>query len=305
MQVDKMHKFVILPSYYDAISELPKEKQDEFLGALVRYGVAGIEPEFSDPTLRMLFKLARPNLDSSVTHFDTQKKNANRGGRPKNPSKNPHENPRKNPNENPHKNPSKNRDSESECDSDSDSDMDSESECDNNLINQKEKIQKEKQPQKTSPVAVACATEPGLQANTGKQEFFEELARSQSGKDLKPKHKTSDELKVYLSAFNQLFGTKYRPVDSRLVKFKTRRKNLSLEDIITSLLLMSNEKYYKGDNDSNWRATPEYHLRNDTNITKFFEGKDDTEMRCNAREVIEENWEYYLAHPFWTGEEEM
>ena len=106
---------VILPSYYEAIKDLPDADRLQIYDAIVRYGLYGEIIEMS-PMIKSMFTLIKPNIDSSQNRYRAAKENGSLGGRPKKPEKNQTQNQTANQTQNQDK----------EKDSDFDKNMDSE-----------------------------------------------------------------------------------------------------------------------------------------------------------------------------------
>jgi hypothetical protein len=114
----KRKSFAFYWSFKDAMAEL--ENKDDRLAiyeALTDYAFLGIEPTGLNHVCRIIWKLIKPNLESSMKRYDTCVSNGEKGaeygtlgGRPrkKNPKENPKENPKDNPKENPKENPKDN-----------------------------------------------------------------------------------------------------------------------------------------------------------------------------------------------------
>lgn len=116
------------------------------------------------------------------------------------------------------------------------------------------------------------------ETNEDKHECIEkeiEIEKEKENKKEKPlrsAHSASRlEFDFYLWCFNKLFGREFLFSAERQKKLQTRRNKFTLEEIITSLELMATKKFFQGDNERGWIATPEYHLRNDENIIRFLE----------------------------------
>ena len=62
----------------EAVEQIPRDKGDELIAALVRYGSFGEEPEFDDWGLEGLFTVLRGDIDNSL-----KARYENKGGRPK------------------------------------------------------------------------------------------------------------------------------------------------------------------------------------------------------------------------------
>lgn len=69
--------FIFYKSFYEAISELPKDIRLEVLTAIIEYGLYGRLPESLKPFARGMFTLIKPNLDANITRFE----NGSKGGR--------------------------------------------------------------------------------------------------------------------------------------------------------------------------------------------------------------------------------
>lgn len=272
---DNQRKFTALYSYYDAVEDLPIEEQDTFLGAVMRYGLAGIEPEFEDKSLVRLFKLVRPIVDSSVVRLSTLTANGKRGGRPTKKTK--LETNQKTKAKTKCENQSKNRDSESECDSDSDKDSESKSNINKKNIN-------------------IFSSTPQCDID-GNENLFGEKNLKKQKPDLKL------ECLFYIWSFNRLTSRKFGFTPNRLKKFKTRRKEFSLEDLIVSVYQMCNKFYYLGKNEEGevveegWYATPDWHLQNSEHITRFLEMDKDGVYRQKAKKVMadKDKWNLFLS----------
>jgi len=100
-----------LPSYYEALRELPDRERLAIYDAILDYGF-GNETAELPPFLAGLLCLIRPTLDNSIRFERKQRENGAKGGRPKKAGKaideNPDENPEETQNEideNPDENP--------------------------------------------------------------------------------------------------------------------------------------------------------------------------------------------------------
>ena len=67
--------FRMLPSYYDAIRNLPDRERWRLYDAIFDFGF-GNEPEPLPPMSTALFTVIRPSLEKSVRFFEKQKANA-------------------------------------------------------------------------------------------------------------------------------------------------------------------------------------------------------------------------------------
>lgn len=104
---------LILPSYHEAIKDLPDKDRLAMYDCIVLYGLYGEEPELP-AHLRGFFALIKPQIDSSRNRYDAAVKNGGKGGRPP-----------KNQSGNQRKNQSKNQSGNQDYDYDLDYDYDS------------------------------------------------------------------------------------------------------------------------------------------------------------------------------------
>lgn len=80
------HGFRVLPSYYEAIRDLPDNDRLALYDAIWDYGFGNDVADLS-PVLKGFFALIMPTLQNSVRFEEKQVENGRKGGRPKNPSK--------------------------------------------------------------------------------------------------------------------------------------------------------------------------------------------------------------------------
>lgn len=119
----KRDAFSFFWSFKDAIMGLEDEKEKlAIYEALTDYAFLGIEPTDLTPICKIIWKLVKPNIDSSIRRYDACVNNGKKGaeygslgGRPKNKKatkKNPEETPKETPEETPKKplNKNKNKD---------------------------------------------------------------------------------------------------------------------------------------------------------------------------------------------------
>lgn len=120
---------LILESYYEVISELSDDEQLIMFKGICEYGINGIEPNFKG-ALKSLFILMKPNIDSSISRYNSSVTNGGKGGRPKKTETK--EEPKQNPvetKEKPKEKPTKNQDKD--IDKDIDIDIDKENDISN------------------------------------------------------------------------------------------------------------------------------------------------------------------------------
>ena len=67
------NSFTFLGSYYAAIQDLPEEQRPEMSMAIIDYSFTRKEPKFTDKMCTMMWKLIKPNLDSSFKKFQNGK----------------------------------------------------------------------------------------------------------------------------------------------------------------------------------------------------------------------------------------
>lgn len=121
----KRDAFSFFWSFKDAIMGLEDEKEKlAIYEALTDYAFLGIEPTDLTPICKIIWKLVKPNIDSSIRRYDACVNNGKKGaeygslgGRPKNkkatkkkPKETPEETPKKPLNKNKNKDKDKNKD---------------------------------------------------------------------------------------------------------------------------------------------------------------------------------------------------
>ena len=72
--------FTFFRSFYEALMEMRPADRHAMYDAIMRYTFEGEEPELRNSVQRMMFKVLRPNLDSSIE----ARINGKKGGRPSN-----------------------------------------------------------------------------------------------------------------------------------------------------------------------------------------------------------------------------
>lgn len=73
--------FRLLPSYYEAIRDLPDQERLQIYDALMDYGF-GNAVQGLPPSIQGYFRLIQPSLDKSIKFEIKQKENGAKGGRP-------------------------------------------------------------------------------------------------------------------------------------------------------------------------------------------------------------------------------
>lgn len=131
--MDEKQGFVFLPSYYEAIRELPPEVRLEVYDAICQYGLDGEWPEALHGIARTVLLLIRPTLDRGQRKYKASVENGKKGGNPnfqkgrRNPYY-PEDNPEDNPKDNPEDNPGDNQDKDIDKDKEKDKDKEEERE---------------------------------------------------------------------------------------------------------------------------------------------------------------------------------
>lgn len=98
------NNFTFFYSYYEAVKELPEEEQGQMYKILVDYAMTGIEQKLSG-SQKLIFILAKPNLDKSVKQAQNGSKNGAQQSEVE--EEKPLEKPLEKPNESQTKNQSK------------------------------------------------------------------------------------------------------------------------------------------------------------------------------------------------------
>lgn len=125
---------VIMPSFFEALKDLPDSDRLALYDAICKYGLFGEMPENLTSVQKALFVLMKPNIDSSQKRYKASKEN---GGKPPKPGSKPRGRPRKNQMKNQSENQTENQDidldSDNDIDSDTDSDFDSNTDFNSNV----------------------------------------------------------------------------------------------------------------------------------------------------------------------------
>lgn len=80
MKTAKTSGFRWLPSFYNALRNLPDEDRLKIYDAILDFGF-GNEPEELPPLLTGYYQLIRPIVEKSARFYDKQKENGSKGGR--------------------------------------------------------------------------------------------------------------------------------------------------------------------------------------------------------------------------------
>jgi hypothetical protein len=93
--------FIFLKTFDESIEDLETQDKCIMYEAIVKYGLYGIEPQFSKGYLKSIWKLITSTIDATSKKYDASVENGKKGGRPKKePNNNPTETQEK-PNNNP------------------------------------------------------------------------------------------------------------------------------------------------------------------------------------------------------------
>lgn len=83
---------VFLPSYYEAIQELPDDERLMMYDAIIQYGLYGVDIDLP-PALRSMLKLCKPNIDASNRKYNASVENGKKAvGLQRKPKQNQSEN---------------------------------------------------------------------------------------------------------------------------------------------------------------------------------------------------------------------
>lgn len=73
----------------------------------------------------------------------------------------------------------------------------------------------------------------------------------------------------YIQKYNKLFGSHSQVTAGRKLKYQSRLKIFTHEQIMQALQNLSENKFAMGDNDRGWVADPDYLIRSDENVDKY------------------------------------
>lgn len=74
---------------------------------------------------------------------------------------------------------------------------------------------------------------------------------------------------AWLEKFNKLFNSQYKPTKKNNELYNLRRSTFTVEEMERALFALGKPGFYTGDNDTGWKATPEYLLKSDEQVDKF------------------------------------
>jgi len=101
--------------------------------------------------------------------------------------------------------------------------------------------------------------------------FENSIVRSEgtSEKVEQPEISPTEAYNKFVERFNEVFQRKHRASQDMIKKMQTRLKNYSLDEIMTALERLGEWDFAHGENDRGWRATPDFLLRNDSQVDRF------------------------------------
>lgn len=83
------------------------------------------------------------------------------------------------------------------------------------------------------------------------------------------KKERNKEIYIYVSKFNELFSSNYKPTDGRAKKLKVRLQNFTLDQVLQALEALGKSKWHHGENDRNWKATPDFLIASDEKVDEW------------------------------------
>lgn len=98
---------------------------------------------------------------------------------------------------------------------------------------------------------------PGLEQNRTEQKRTEGVTK-----------KITSNTETLIFYFNEKFKSKYQLTPGRRDKCKTRLQTFSVDQIKQAIDNLSSKPFYRGENDSGWKADPDYLFRSDEIIDK-------------------------------------
>jgi hypothetical protein len=73
----------------------------------------------------------------------------------------------------------------------------------------------------------------------------------------------------FIDVFNECFRRKHKVNPTLIDKLQTRLNTFTLDEVIEATRKMAQNRFYHGENERGWRASPDFLLRNDGQIDKF------------------------------------
>lgn len=83
---------------------------------------------------------------------------------------------------------------------------------------------------------------------------------------------------MFVSEFNKIFKRHFRRTATMVAKLQTRLKSYTFDEIMTALNNLGNWEWAKGDNNRGWQATPDFLIRNDAQIDRFLNMKQEKKI---------------------------
>lgn len=111
-----------------------------------------------------------------------------------------------------------------------------------------------------------------LQDNTNRVNTNKDNISVSENQNKNSNHKPNplqEEYQVFIDRFNELFNRKHRVTPEVKKHLKARLESFSLDEILKATLNLSRSAYHTGVNDRNWKASPEFLIRNDSQVDRF------------------------------------
>lgn len=96
------------------------------------------------------------------------------------------------------------------------------------------------------------------------------------------------EIGIFLKRFNDLFGREFEITESRRRLFNLRLKRFGMEKLLQAVQNLSDNPWNHGKNPSGWRADPDYLLRTEEQVDKWYNSRTATleeELESQAKEL--------------------
>jgi hypothetical protein len=101
-----------------------------------------------------------------------------------------------------------------------------------------------------------------------------------------------DSMDLFLEAFNSKFASHYHPTVGRRVKLNMRLKTFTIDQILVAITNLAASPWHRGENDRGWVADPDFLLRADEQIDKWYQKAPPIEERLDFYPLTDlEVWE--------------
>jgi len=101
----------------------------------------------------------------------------------------------------------------------------------------------------------------------------------------------TENYKKFVERFNEIFKKRHRVLPDMVSKLKTRMKTFSFDEVMTALEGLGSWDFAHGNNDRNWKATPDFLLRNDAQIDRFLNLDPQTEGNSQSPTLFPQGFE--------------